>query len=78
MSEDTDYKRLWRREQENNRKLYAEIARLTQINEAQIDVLRRVRDGELDPKAIFTDEKLSDEVKSAELVREQAEKEEHG
>lgn len=70
MGKKTDYQRLWKREQETNRKLWEEIQRLKDINEAQIDVLRRVRDGELIPKEIFSDEKISPEVKVEEHIRQ--------
>jgi len=57
MGKKTDYKRLWRREQRKNRALFEVLAKLKRVNEAQIEVLERVRDGELKPEELFKDEK---------------------
>lgn len=57
MGKKTDYKRLWRREQKKSRALYEELIKLRKIDEARVAVLRRVRDGEIDIKEVFRDEK---------------------
>lgn len=70
MGKKTDYKRLWRREQKKARALYEMLANLKNINEAQIEVLRRVRDGELKPGEIFQDEKIPGDVKLKEAIKQ--------
>lgn len=69
MGKKTDYKRLWRREQKKTRALFEALTNLKAINEAQIDVLRRVRDGELRPDKIFGDDKIPKEVQLKEFFK---------
>jgi hypothetical protein len=69
MSKDTDYKRLWRDAKKQVLDLVGKMRMLEEVNKVQVDVLRRVRDGELKPEKIFEDEnftmaqKLSSDVK---------------
>jgi hypothetical protein len=69
MAKKTDYKRLWKREKERVKKMVNEVTRLRQANEALVDVMGRVRDGELDPKKIFLDDKMPMEEKVKEDLR---------
>ena len=70
MGKKTNYKRLWRKEKKEGNALHDKLQDLKRINEAQIDVLRRVRDGELKPDEIFGDEKISDDVRFIEDLKE--------
>ena len=44
---DTDYKRLWRNGQKDNIKLYNQISMLLKQLDAQADLIKRIRDGEI-------------------------------
>lgn len=70
MGKKTDYKRLWKREQEVTKKLYREIEKLRQANEGLVDVLTRIKKGEIEMEKIFEDEKIPNEVKLKEAIKQ--------
>ena len=50
---ETDYKRLWRNTQDENIKLLNQLDMLNKQLESQMEVIRKLRDGEIKPEDII-------------------------
>ena len=68
---DTDYKKMWRKAKKQIVKLFNMLYTLSQLLETQMDVLRRVRDGQLKPDEIFKDKHVEQSVAEQAKIKEE-------